>query len=217
MYGRQQALPLDWAPYRYGHWVLCFAVGMDLGGTGTVGFCAVPLRPLGFRRKQMVLDAGAGCGQAGLFAGAGGIRRRRRRVSVIGVGVGVGWFPLGPGEVFVPWYRTSPRYVQNVNITNTRVNVVQVTNVYNNVTVNHVNNITYVNQRVTNSVTVVNHDTFVNARPVHDNIVRVDQKQFWSAPVGREAVSNIRPVRQSVMGAGRPAQMRPPEQESAGR
>ncbi len=73
-----------------------------------------------------------------------------------------------------PGTDTSRRYVQNVNVTNTRVNVVQVTNVYNNVTVNHVTNITYVNQRVTNSVTVVNHDTFVNARPVHNNIVRVD-------------------------------------------
>lgn len=200
---------VDWAPYRYGHWVYVAPWGwtwveqepwgfapFHYGRWAFVGrrWCWVPgpvaVRPV----YSPALVA---------FIGGGGFH--------IGVGVGVGWFPLGPGEVFVPWYRTSPRYVQNVNITNTRVNVVQVTNVYNSVTINHVNNIRYVNQRVNNSVTVVNHDTFVNARQVHDNIVRVDQKQIWSAPVGREAVSNIRPVRQSEMGAGRPVQVRPPE------
>ena len=116
----------------------------------------------------------------------------------MGVGGGVGWFPLGPGEVYVPWYRTSPRYVQNVNVTNTRVTVVQVTNVYNNVNVNHVNNITYVNQRAGRGITVVNHDTFVNARPVNRNIERVDTRRFQSAPVTHEVVRSIQPSRQPI-------------------
>lgn len=34
-------------------------------------------------------------------------------------GAGVtAWFPLGPGEAFVPWYRTSAVYVNRVNVTN---------------------------------------------------------------------------------------------------
>ena len=202
---------VDWAPYRYGHWVFVSPWGWTWVEQEPWGFAPFHYGRWAFVESRWCWVPGPVAVRpvyspalVAFIGGGGGFH--------IGVGVGVGWFPLGPGEVFVPWYRTSPRYVQNVNITNTRVNVVQVTNVYNNVTVNHVNNITYVNQRVTNSVTVVNHDTFVNARPVHDNIVRVDQKQVWSAPVGREAVSNIRPVRQSEMGAGRPAQMRPPEQ-----
>ena len=199
---------VDWAPYRYGHWVYVDPWGWTWVEQEPWGFA-----PFHYGRWAFVQSRW--CWVPGpvevrpvyspalvAFIGGGGFH--------IGVGVGVGWFPLGPGEVFVPWYRTSPRYVQNVNITNTRVNVVQVTNVYNNVTVNHVTNITYVNQRVTNSVTVVNHDTFVNARPVHDNIVRVDQRQIVTAPVGREAVMNVRPAPQSVLGAGRrPVQMPP--------
>jgi hypothetical protein len=47
----------------------------------------------------------------------------------IGVSVGsgppIGWFPLGPREVYVPWYGVSPRYVQVVN----QAHVTQVVNV----------------------------------------------------------------------------------------
>ena len=127
------------------------------------------------------------------------------------VGVGVGWFPLAPGEVFVPGYRVSRGYVNNVNITNTTVNVTKVTNVDNTVIVNKsttVNNVTYVNQRVNNGVTVVSHDTFVNARPVARNVMRVDEKELVSAPISHMA--NAEPIRTSVVGAGRPVNVRPP-------
>jgi hypothetical protein len=125
-------------------------------------------------------------------------------------GVGVGWFPLGPGEVFVPGYRVSRRYVTNVNVTNTTVNVTRVTNVYNTVVINRttVNNITYVNQHVNNGVTVVSHDTFVNARPVAGNVMRVDQRELAAAPVSH--LVREEPIRSSVIGPGRPVSVRPP-------
>jgi hypothetical protein len=207
-------IPGDWAPYRYGNWAYVSPWGWTWVEQEPWGFA-----PFHYGRWASV--EGSWCWIPGpvavrpvyspalvAFVGGGGFS--------IGVGVGggggVGWFPLGPGEVFVPWYRTSPRYVQNVNITNTRVNVTQVTNVYNNVTVNHVTNVTYVNQRVTNSVTVVNHDTFVNARPVHNNIVRVDARQMASAPVTHDVARNIQPEHQSVIGPARQVQNKPPEQ-----
>jgi hypothetical protein len=125
-------------------------------------------------------------------------------------GVGVGWFPLAPGEVFVPGYRVSRSYVNNVNITNTTVNIARVTNVYNTVIVNKttVNNITYVNQHVNGGVTVVSHDTFVNARPVARNVVAVPQREIESAPVWH--LAQAEPVRASALGAGRPGAVRPP-------
>jgi hypothetical protein len=126
-------------------------------------------------------------------------------------GVGVGWFPLAPGEVYVPGYHVSRTYVNNVNITNTTVNVTRVTNVYNTVIVNKsttINNVTYVNQRVTNGVTVVSHEAFVNARPVATNIMRVDAREVVAAPVTRAVA--VEPVRTSVVGAGRPVSVRPP-------
>jgi len=68
----------------------------------------------------------------------------------VGGGSSVGWFPLGPREVYVPSYRASRGYVNNVNVTNTTVNTTVVNNYYNTVVVNktNVNNVTYVNQRV---------------------------------------------------------------------
>ncbi len=205
-------VPGDWAPYRYGHWAYVSPWGWTWVEDEPWGFA-----PFHYGRWAFVQSSW--CWVPGpvavapvyspalvAFVGGGGFSIG------VGVGGGVGWFPLGPGEVFVPWYRTSPRYVQNVNISNTRVNVTQVTNVYNNVTVNHVNNVTYMNQRVTNSVTVVNHDTFVNARPVHNNVVRVDARQIASAPVTHESVRNMQPERQSLVGTARPSQGRPPEQ-----
>ncbi len=46
----------------------------------------------------------------------------------IGIGAAVGWFPLAPREVFVPGYRTTPRYVRNVNVTHV-TNIGNVTNI----------------------------------------------------------------------------------------
>ena len=206
-------VPGDWAPYRYGHWAYVSPWGWTWVEDEPWGFA-----PFHYGRWAFVQSSW--CWVPGpvavrpvyapalvAFVGGGGFS--------VGIGVGsapVGWFPLGPQEVFVPWYRTSPRYVQNVNVTNTRVSVVQVTNVYNNYTVNKVTNVTYVNQRVNNSVTVVNHETFVNARSVHQNIQRVDARQLANARVTPAVVTNVQPSRQSFVGVSHPVQARPPAQ-----
>ena len=127
-------------------------------------------------------------------------------------GAGVAWFPLAPREVYVPWYRTSPGYVNNVNITNTRVNVTQVTNVYNTTIINNnttnVTRINYVNQHVTNGVTAVSHETFVNARPVQANLAKVDQRADRECSRGPQHSGATGPA--ECMGAGRPVTVKPP-------
>jgi hypothetical protein len=201
-----------WAPYRFGHWVFVEPWGWTWVEDEPWGFA-----PFHYGRWAFV--EGGWCWAPGpiavrpvyapafvAFVGGGGF--------AVGVGVGpaVAWFPLAPREVFVPWYRTSPGYVNNVNITNTRVSVTQVTNVYNTTIINNntttVNRITYVNQRVPNAVTAVSHDTFANARPVNSNLVRVDESKIANAPVAHSIP--VQPVKQSVMGAGRPAAAKPP-------
>ena len=200
-----------WAPYRFGHWVWVDPWGWTWVDDAPWGFA-----PFHYGRWAFV--TGAWCWVPGpvvvrpvyapafvAFVGGGGFHL------AIGVGgAGVGWFPLAPGEVFVPWYHVSRGYVNNVNITNTRVNVTQITNVYNvynnNVTNTH---ITYVNQHVQNGVTVVSHETFVNARPVARNLERVDERQLAEAPVTHNP--EIQPSRASVLGAGAPARVRPPQ------
>ena len=200
-----------WAPYRFGHWAWIEPWGWTWVEDDPWGFA-----PFHYGRWAFV--EGGWCWAPGpivvrpvyapafvAFVGGGGF--------ALGAGAApVAWFPLAPREVYVPWYRTSRGYVNNVNITNTRVNVTQVTNVYNTTIINNntttVNRITYVNQRVPNGVTAVSHDTFVNARPVHQNLVRVDERKVGEAPVARDVPAQ--PVRQSVLGAGRPAAVKPP-------
>jgi hypothetical protein len=206
---RPRAIAVGWAPYRFGHWVW----------VGPWGWTWVEDEPWGFAPFHYGRWASVSGGwfwvpgpvvvrpvwAPALVAFVGGAPGFR-----FSVGVGVGWFPLAPGEVFVPGYRVSRGYVNNVNITNTTVNITKVTNVYNTVIVNRttVNNITYVNQHVNNGVTVVSHDAFVNARPVAQNIMRVEPREIETAQVSH--MVPVEPGRQSVLGAGRPSPIKPP-------
>ena len=202
----------DWAPYRNGHWVWIDPWGWTWVEDEPWGFAP-------FHYGRWAYAGGGWCWVPGpivvrpvyapalvAFVGGGGFH-----LSIsVGGGPGVGWFPLAPGEVYVPPYRVSREYVNVVNVTNTRVNVTQVTNVYNvyNSDTTNVTRITYVNQHVNNAVTVVNHDTFVNARPVARNIVHVDQREIVEAQVSHRV--DVQPVRTSVIGAGTPARFHPP-------
>jgi hypothetical protein len=206
---RPRAIAVGWAPYRFGHWAW----------VGPWGWTWVEDEPWGFAPFHYGRWASV---NGGWFWVPGPVVVRPiwapALVAFVGggagfrfsAGVGVGWFPLGPGEVYVPGYRVSRAYVNNVNITNTTVNITKVTNVYNTVVINRttVNNITYVNQHVNNGVTVVSHDTFVNARPVAGNVMRVEPRELAAAPVSHMVAAE--PIRGSVIGVGRPASVRPP-------
>jgi hypothetical protein len=199
----------DWAPYRNGHWAYI----------DPWGWTWVEDEPWGFAPFHYGRWAYAGnrwCWVPGpvtvrpvyapalvAFVGGAGI--------AIGGGPGVAWFPLAPGEVYVPYYRGSRHYVERLNVSNTVVNVTRVTNVYN---VYHSDErggttISYVNQRVNNGVTGVSRDTFVNARPVSRNLGHFDARQVAEAPVERGIA--VQPVRASVLGSGAPSRARPPQ------
>ena len=207
---RPRAVVADWAPYRFGHWVY----------VGPWGWTWVEDEPWGFAPFHYGRWASV---RGGWFWVPGPVVVRPiwapALVAFVGggpgfhfsAGVGVGWFPLAPGEVYLPGYHVSRAYVNNVNITNTTVSITRVSNVYNTVIVNRsttINRVTYVNQRVNNGVTVVSHDTFVNARPVAGNVMRVDQRELADAPVSH--LVRAEPIRTSVIGAGRPVSVRPP-------
>jgi len=203
------SIPVGWAPYRYGHWVWIRPWGwtwvddepwgfapFHYGRWAYVenGWCWVPgpvvVRPV-YAPALVVF-----VGDQGRFGG----------------GPGVGWFPLAPGEVFVPAYRVSPTYVNRVNVTNTVVNVTKVTNVYNTYITKNTTNITqinYINRRAPNAVTAVSRDTFINARPVAKNIVRVFDRDVAEAPLTHAAP--VEPVKASVLGAGTPVKSPPPQ------
>ena len=167
------AEPWGFAPFHYGRWVF---VG------GYWGWVPGPIVVRPVYAPPLVAFVGGGGFSVSLGFG-GGL-------------AGVAWFPLGPRDVYVPGYRCSQRYVQNVNITNTRVvNVTQVTNVYNNVYINRdrtvINNYTYA--RNDRAVTAVSRDTFVNARPVSTARVRVPIDRMQAArPVDNAPIAPTR-------------------------
>src|SRR6267154_2599314 len=220
---------VGWAPYRYGHWAYVapwgwtwvddapwgfapFHYGRWVVVGGVWGWVPVPPRPayvtVGYVRPVYApaMVAWVGGSHWGVGVAVGGAPA-----------VGVAWFPLGPRDVYCPSYHVSPRYVENVNVSNTTiVNRTQVTNVYNNVYVNktvNVTNITYQNQHINNAVTATSQATFTSAQPVHNNIIRVNERDLSAgvAPTGPSVV----PQQRSVLGAGGEARVRPTTQFSA--
>ncbi len=209
---RPRVLVAGWAPYHFGHWAW----------VGPWGWTWVEDEPWGFAPFHYGRWAFASGGW--LWVPGPSVVRPVYAPALVawvgggpglnfsfGFGAGVGWFPLAPGEVFLPGYRVSRVYVNNVNFTNTRVDIARVTNAYNTVVLNRsttVNNIAYANRNVNGGVTVVSRDTFVNARPVARNVVSVPARELAAAPVAHTVA--FEPVRSSVLGEGRPVANRPP-------
>ena len=164
--------PWGYAPFHYGRWAFV---------SGRWGWCPGPVAVRPVYAPALVVFIGS-------FGG--------------GFGGNVGWFPLGPREVYVPPYRVSRTYVNQVNISNTTVNNTTITNVYNTTIINkstNITNVTYVNKNVQGAVTAVPQRTFASAQPVARAAVAVNSRDVASAPItARVAVA---PTRESVLGA----------------
>lgn len=115
-------------------------------------------------------------------------------VAFVGIGRGgpVGWFPLGPHEVYNPWYRASRNYYTNVNITNIRISrTINQETVINNIHNQYgfyregrpITGVNYVNRDAPHAFTAVSAQAFASARNVHAEQVRMDPQQFAHASV----------------------------------
>jgi hypothetical protein len=160
--------PWGYAPFHYGRWVFTGGAWVWIPG---------PVAPRPVYAPAMVAWVGG--------AGFG-----------VGIAVGgpaIGWFPLGPGEVFVPAFRYSPAYIERVNITNT---IIVNRAVFANVTVA---NVTYVNRGVVGAVTVMPVAAMTVGRPVAIAAVRVTPEVVARAEVRNVAV--VAPERAAVVAA----------------
>ena len=195
----------DWAPYREGHWAWVDPWGWTWvddapygfvtshygrwaylnDGYGVAGWAWVPP----YRNANQNVYAQRPVYSPALVTFVGALNALRG----FGNGGGVAWFPLAPGEVYMPSYQTSPAYITRVNVTNTVVQQTTITTVMNN------NVQTYRNQRVAGAVTAAPRATFVNAQPVARAAVPVAASAITAAPAVRTAP--VAPVRASVMGA----------------
>ncbi len=164
--------PWGYAPFHYGRWV-------TIGGRW--GWIAGPIAVRAVYAPALVVFIGGGPG---------------------GFGGNVGWFPLGPREVYVPPYRVSRGYMNQVNISNTTVNTTVITNVYNTTIINKsttITNVTYANRNVQGAVMVVPQRAFAGAQPVARAAVAVNAQQLAGASVNARVA--VAPTRESVLGA----------------
>jgi hypothetical protein len=110
----------------------------------------------------------------------------------LGFGGGFGWFPLGFGEVYQPWYGCGAGYLQNINVNNTYI-----TNINN---INNTNNNNYVYAHNPAAVTATSRNNFVNGQRVNRGGTRVSAASLRTAQVNNH-LSALTPTRASYTGA----------------
>jgi hypothetical protein len=189
---------VGWAPYHEGHWDWISPWGWTWVDDSSWGYA-----PFHYGRWVSI------GGRWGWVAGPAAVRPVYAPALVVFIGGGpggfggnVGWFPLGPREVYVPSYHVSEAYVNRVNISNTTVNVTQVTNVYNTTIVHNtvnITNVTYVNRNVQGAVTAVPQRAFASAQPVARVAVAMNSRDIAAASVSAHVA--VVPTRESVLGA----------------
>ena len=112
-------VPVGWAPYRDGHWAYIAPWGWTWVDAAPWGFAPYHYGRWAYIRgawgwvpgPRMARPVYAPALVA--FVGGGGWG--------VSIGIGgapVGWFPLGPGEVYNPWYHCNRAYYRRINVTN---------------------------------------------------------------------------------------------------
>jgi hypothetical protein len=202
-----------WAPYHNGHWAWIAPWGWTWVDDAPWGYAPFHYGRWAFAGDAWVWVPGPPAVRPvyapALVAWVGG-PRFGVSLAIGGGGGAVGWFALGPGELWAPAYHASPRYFNQVNVSNTVVNRnVNITNVYNNVYVNkNTTNITYVNQNVNGAVSAVPQNAMVTGRPVAQAALRVPPNAVAAAQIQQAAP--VAPQRSAVVGGASPTKVAPP-------
>lgn len=187
-YGRWETVPeygavwfptridVGWAPYRHGHWAFIRPWGWTWIDEAPWGFA-----PFHYGRWAQF---------DGRWAWLPGARSEPvyyapSLVAFIGggPGIGVGWVPLGPREVFHPYYPVSDGYLRGIN----RAHVTNVTQI--NVTVN--NNASYANRA---AVTSVSAETFTGGGSVRRNMVPMPTQTAGGQPTVLTNLNHLQPA-----------------------
>jgi len=161
---------VDWAPYRFGHWVWIVPWGWTWVDDAPWGWA-----PFHYGRWRYAGDRWGWCPGTALY-------RPVYAPGLVGyVGgpgwtFGVGWFPLGPREPFFPGYHTDFGYRQRINVTN-----------YTDVSVLRAgeppSGFGYRNRSVANAVTVVPNGAFASGAPVSRAMTRIGPEDLARATV----------------------------------
>ena len=111
-----------------------------------------------------------------------------------GFGLGIGWFPLGFGEPFFPWYHYhgGGAYIRNINIHNT---VIRNTTVFNR----GANNFNYVNSHNVHAVTTTSRNAFESGQAINRGAGHVTEGSLHGARVTNSV--GINPTQHSSLGS----------------
>jgi hypothetical protein len=190
----------DWAPYRDGHWAYIAPWGWTWVDDSPWGYApyhygrwAYTHRGWGWipgPREVRAIYAPA----LVAFVGGGGWS----------VGIGgapVGWFPLGPGEIYNPWYRCGRNYYTRINRHDwhdgrghDRRNDDDIRRHYEHFRTGRPEpDERYVNRNAPRGFTAVPGRTFADGRPVQRDVLRIDPRKLAGAQVSPHGIA-LRPV-----------------------
>ncbi|HYS12424.1 MAG TPA: DUF6600 domain-containing protein, partial [Burkholderiaceae bacterium] len=198
----------DWAPYHDGHWVWVDPWGWTWVDDAPWGFAVSHYGRWAYVERSWCWVPGPVVPRVyyapALVAFVGG---DNFSLSISSGTVGaVAWFPLGPREVYRPWYPAGRRYFEQVNVTNTVVNTTVINNYYNNT---NVTNVVYANRQVPGAVVAVPKTAFALSEPVGKIAVRVPPEKMASAPVA--IAPSVTPTERSVRGPTQAGSKPPPK------
>jgi hypothetical protein len=203
--------PADWAPYRDGHWAYIAPWGWTWVDNSAWGFAPYHYGRWAYLRQRWGWIPGPRGARSiyapalVAFVGGGGWSA--------GIGGGpVGWFPLGPGEIYNPWYRCGRRCYTSVNVSNIRGRhgedrarfIEHIHDRYNHykggmpVRGEH-----YANRDAPRGFTAVPGQAFAGGRNVRHDVLHVDQRQLASAPVLTRG-ANVRQISGAIAGPRSP-------------
>jgi hypothetical protein len=187
----------DWAPYGEGHWAWVSPWGWSWVDQARWGFAPYhygrwafigghwgwvppPARGHALYAPALVAWVGGPGGGAALSLGGG---------------AAVGWLPLAPHEVYVPAYPVSARYLQQVNLSNSRgLNVATI----NSVAQNPASQNRYANALAPRGLSVVAQTVFTAGESVSRS--RIAAPSQLQSAIPRPRVPGIAPERESVSG-----------------
>lgn len=178
------AVAVGWAPYSTGHWAFVRPWGWTWIDDAPWGFAPFHYGRWVYARNTWCWAPGTRVARPvyapALVAWIGGPRGHADGPGN-GRGPAVGWVPLAPREVFVPGYRSSPRYARNVNFTH-----VSNAAVINAAIANPQAPRDFGNRRFPNALTVVPAGVLSGRQPVGPAVEQMrrsaEMREFANAP-----------------------------------
>ncbi len=191
---------VGWAPYRLGHWSWVTPWGWTWIDQAPWGFTPFHYGRWAFRRDHWawvpgtIVPAPVYAPALVAFLGGSGFD-----LSVAVGGGNVGWFPLAPGEVFVPSYRVTQTYIRNINVTTVKVRDIDFSHL-------DVARMRFANRGISGAITAVPRETFLRSEPVERAAIRMPASSLSRATAIGAPRRVARPPLHATATPSRPAE-----------